>query len=125
MRQSANPIGQNGGMEIMALRQTLAANIRAAIGKSLELDSVNALAQKAGIAQSHLSKALRCEASLTTDLLATIADALHVQPWELLVNTEATRKAALEKMLGGATEAVERARAFPPLKSVATKRRKR
>lgn len=128
VRQSANPIGQNDRMENMALRQTLADNIEAAIERSLVLDSANALAKKAGISQSHLSKVLRCEAAATTDLIASIAEALDCQPWELLANTEATRKAALERMLGGPVRPVPDKRVeevFPTVKSMAGKRRKR
>lgn len=113
----------------MVLRQTLAANITAELERSRILDSANSLAKRAGISQSHLSKVLRCDAALTTDKLAAIADALGCQPWELLANTEATRKAALERMLGGPVRPVSDQRveeSFPPVKKTAgSKRRKR
>jgi len=107
----------------MALRQILARNIRTGMDRSVNLKSANALATKAGVSQSNLSKLLRCEASPTTDLLVSIANALDVQPWELLADTETTRQAALQKMLGATPVPDQRVeQAFPPLRTAKKKR---
>jgi transcriptional regulator with XRE-family HTH domain len=100
---AAIAIPQNSGMENMQLRQVLAANLRRAMERP-GMDTQMAVAKKAGIGQSHLSRLLRCEASATTDLIAALARALGIQPWELLADTEATREAALRKMLGEPAE---------------------
>lgn len=75
------------------------------------MDTQMAVAKKAGIGQSHLSRLLRCEASATTDLIAALSRALGVQPWELLVDTAATREAAIRRMLGGEPEPASEERA--------------
>lgn len=59
-----------------------------------------ALAQKAGISGSHLSEILRQLASVTVDLVADLAKALGVQPWELLVNGEEAKKVAWTRIVG-------------------------
>ncbi len=61
-----------------------------------------AFAGKAGISQSHLSEILRSVSSVSVDLLADLARAAGCQPWELLADSEETRRAAIDKMLGGA-----------------------
>ena len=87
------------------------------------MDTQMAVATKAKIAQSHLSKVLRCEASATLDLISAIAHAFGVQPWELLTDDDMTRKAALERMLfGPATNDPGREL---PRKEVALRRRKK
>lgn len=107
-------------MENMQLRQTLAANLR----KAMEDDTQAEVAKRAGVAQSHISRILRCEASATTDLIAALARALKLQPWELLADNEATRRAALERMLYGQAVAGDR-KVEAPQKEVAYRRRKK
>lgn len=108
-RQSDNAIAENGDMENIELRQILARNLRQAMAESTSLHTQAALAGKAGMAQSHLSEILRAETSATTDMIATLARALGREPWELLANDEATRQAALQKMILGPRISNERA----------------
>lgn len=68
-------------------------------------DTQLTLAKRAGVGQSHISRILRQESAATIDVIASLAEALNIQPWELLADSDATRQAALEKMLGGRTEA--------------------
>lgn len=110
------------------LRQIVGENVRAAIERSESVRSVNALAIKAGVAQASLSEALRGLSAMTTDTIAEIAACLDCQPWELLANTESTRKAALERMLGGPVKPVPNKRVeevFPPVPKTAAVKRKR
>jgi transcriptional regulator with XRE-family HTH domain len=104
-------------MENMQLRQILADNLREAMEQTPGIDTQIALARRAGIAQSHLSKILRGEASATTDLLNALANAMGREPWELLADSNETREAAIRKMLVGASPDYS--------KAVAQKRRKR
>jgi len=90
------------------LRQILARNIADAMHRMPGLDTQLGLAAKAKIGQSHLSRILRGESAATIDRVAKIAKALGMQPWELLVDTELTRRAALERMIVGATAPNER-----------------
>jgi predicted XRE-type DNA-binding protein len=59
------------GMENMQLRLILSANLKRAMGEDTQAE----VAKRAGIAQSHISRILRCEASATTDLIADLARA--------------------------------------------------
>lgn len=59
-----------------------------------------ALAQRSGIAQTHISRLLRCSSAATLETVAILSHALGMQPWELIVNDEATRAAVLERILG-------------------------
>jgi plasmid maintenance system antidote protein VapI len=97
----ARSIHQNDGMKKAVLRQILARNLQAAMETSPGVDTQMTLAKRAGIGQSHISRILRGESAATIDVIAALAEALNIQPWELLANDEATRQAALEKMLGG------------------------
>lgn len=85
----------------MQLRQILAHNLKTAMAHTPGAETQLALAKKAGIAQSHLSKLLRLEAAATTDLIAALARAPGREPWELLADSEATRQAALQRMILG------------------------
>ena len=85
----------------------------------MEGDTQAGVAKRAGVAQSHVSRLLRCEAAATTDLIAALSRALDVQPWELLADAEATRQAALEKMILGLPRAAD-----APPKEVAHRRKK-
>lgn len=111
----------------MQLRQVLAQNLKKAMDEQPGLDTHMAISKRAGIAQSHFSKVMRGEASATTDLIAALAKAVNREPWELLADSEATRKSALERMILGPRvpdEKVEKHLPVPP-KEVAAKHRKK
>jgi transcriptional regulator with XRE-family HTH domain len=58
------------------------------------------LEKRAELGQSTVSRILSRGGSATLKSLASMAEALECQPWELLVDDEATREAALRKLLG-------------------------
>ncbi len=65
------------------LRGVLARNIRQQAKKrGLAL---NSLADFAGVSRSHLYAALKSKKAISTDVLAKLAKALEVPPWQLLV----------------------------------------
>jgi transcriptional regulator with XRE-family HTH domain len=102
-------------MQKMLLREILARNLK----NQMEVRGLTQkeLEAKSGVAQSHISRILRRDAGATIDRVAEIAGALGCQPWELLANTEATRRAALERMITGpavSDERVEDALPLPP-----------
>lgn len=80
----------------------LAANIKRAM--DAQHLSGNRLAQQAGVAQTHLAKVLRGEASLSTDKLADVARGLGCDAWELLVDSDAVRERAIRQILAGRDE---------------------
>lgn len=100
----ASAIHQNVGMKKALLRQILAKNLQGAMEATPGVDTQITLAKRAGVGQSHVSRILRQESAATIDVIAALAEALNIQPWELLSDSEATRQAAMEKMLGGRTE---------------------
>lgn len=57
--------------------------------------------ERAGLGQSTVSRVLLSGGAATLATIAALARALGCQPWELLVDDDATREAALRKMLGG------------------------
>lgn len=87
-----------GGMKKDQLLQTFATNL----ARGMERAGLNqtALAKRSGIAQTHISRLLRCTSGATLDTIATLAEALRMQPWELLVNDEETRAEILQRILG-------------------------
>lgn len=97
----ASAIHQNGGMKKAQLRQILARNLQMAMERTPGADTQQALAKRAGVGQSHVSRILRGESAATIDVIAAMCEALNIQPWELLSDEESTRQAAMEKMLGG------------------------
>jgi ribosome-binding protein aMBF1 (putative translation factor) len=121
-------IHNNGGMKKDALRQIVARNLAAAMERRPGLDTQLALAKKAKMGQSHISRILNGSTAPTIDTLATLSEVLDIQPWELLSDDDTTRQAALERMLGGpvnpvANERVRQAYGSAP-KVVHIKRRK-
>lgn len=64
------------------------------------------LAKRSGIAQTHISRLLRCTSAATLETVATLATALGMQPWELIVNDEATRASVLHRILGADADKV-------------------
>jgi transcriptional regulator with XRE-family HTH domain len=81
------------------LREVLARNVAARMAK-LDLTQ-EALERRAGLGQSTVSRVLTKGGSATLKSLAALAKALECQAWELLVDDEATREAAMRKILRG------------------------
>lgn len=82
------------------LLQVFAKNLERAMRVSDGLDNQTALAKRSGIAQTHISRLLRARSAATLDTIAALSEALGMQPWELLVDEQATRKAIIERMIG-------------------------
>jgi transcriptional regulator with XRE-family HTH domain len=82
-------------------RQTLARNVADRMHRDPNLDTQKKLAARAKVAQPHISRILRGTSAATIDVIAGIARAFGCQPWELLVDTELTRQAALQRMIVG------------------------
>lgn len=89
----------NGEVTEEQLRVVLARNVEAR-QKLLGLTQ-EAMEARAGLGQSTVSRILTLGGSATLRSLAALAKALDCQPWELLVDDDATREAALKKILGG------------------------
>lgn len=87
-------------MKKEALRQALAKNVAERM-RAAGIATQPELAKKANIAQSHASRILGGKQSIGLDVIAAVAGALKCEPWELLVDSDATRRAAIERMLGG------------------------
>lgn len=94
-------IRENIHMRRSQIRQTLAANLAAAMTRSPTADTQQKLARRAKIGQSHISRILRGTSAATVDAVEALASALGLQPWELLADGDATREAALKKMILG------------------------
>lgn len=91
-------VAQNAYVHPRTIRDTLIDNLRARlVGAGFE--SPTALARKARVDPSYMSKLMRGQFSCTVDVLAKFAAALDCQPWELLVDSDATREAAYKKIL--------------------------
>ena len=92
---------QNAWMVEKQARQTLARNVADRMHRDPNLDTQEKLAARAKVAQPHISRILRGRSAATIDVLAGLARAFGCQPWELLVDTELTRQAALQRMIVG------------------------
>lgn len=95
--------------------------------RSADLKSNLALAKRAKVGNSHIGRILKEESSATVDMLDAIADALGVQPWELLIDSEAAREAAIRKIMFGnavSDERVEQHLPLPPSRVVHLRKRK-
>ena len=81
--------------------QRLADNLDRLMAKSVNLRSNAAVgrAAKPPIAHSHIRRIRLQESSCTLDILDQIADVFGVQPWDLLTDTDETRRLVLERML--------------------------
>jgi transcriptional regulator with XRE-family HTH domain len=90
----------NDGMTKKEMRQVLARNVADRMHRDPNLDTQKKLGAKAKIAQPHISRILRGTSAATIDAVAALAAAFSCQPWELLADTELTRRAAIEKMIG-------------------------
>jgi transcriptional regulator with XRE-family HTH domain len=93
---------ENGVMKKDEILQTFADNL--AQGMAERGLTQTALQIKSGVAQTHISRLLLCKNSATLETVAALAQALDMQPWELLVDDEATRRSILARMIGAETE---------------------
>lgn len=93
-------IPNNEPMNKATLRQILAANVARRM-EAAGITTQPALAKKANIAQSHVSRILAGNQSIGLDVIAAVAEAVGCEPWELLTDAEATRQAAMQKLLWG------------------------
>jgi transcriptional regulator with XRE-family HTH domain len=94
-------IQKNGGMQKTNVHQILASKLKE-IRKARGMSQAD-VAKKAGYAQSHISRIEKqvMVTGPTIDVLNEIAHALGIEAWELLVDQEATRRAALHRMIVG------------------------
>jgi transcriptional regulator with XRE-family HTH domain len=83
----------------LQLPQLLAVNVLRAMERDPSIDTQQKLAARSGLSQQHVSRILRAEVSAGLEVIGALAKALRCQPWELLVDEEATRQAALERMI--------------------------
>jgi transcriptional regulator with XRE-family HTH domain len=90
-----------------------------ALEKAMEKRGINQqrLAELSGLSPGHISEARRGISAIGIDRLADLANALHVFPFELLIDEEVTREEIIRKILKGADE--------NPGKVVAHSRRKK
>jgi transcriptional regulator with XRE-family HTH domain len=100
MSHMASAFPDNTGMKKTTSRQILADNLER-LKKERGFSSYNQIAKRAKVGQSHVSRLVLLKSAATIDMLDALADALGVQTWELLTDDEATRKAALERMILG------------------------
>lgn len=68
--------------------------------EELGIETQPELAKATGVAQSHISRIMSGAQSIGLDIIWEIADGLDCEPWELLVDDDATRERALKRMLG-------------------------
>ncbi|MFI5297292.1 MAG: hypothetical protein ACHREM_04275 [Polyangiales bacterium] len=69
-------------MKALELRSIVATNIRATARR--RRIALSSLADFAVVSRSMMFRVLKGESSATTDWLASVAEALKVEPWELL-----------------------------------------
>jgi transcriptional regulator with XRE-family HTH domain len=93
-------IRENSRVEPERLRAVLAANVRRAMEENQAIKTQPLLEQRSGLSQSTVSRILNEEGAATIDSIAKLANAAGRQPWELLVDEDATRQEALARMLG-------------------------
>lgn len=94
-------IRDNERMKKQVLRQILARNLQAAMDKSLGLDTQKALAKKAKMGQSHISRIINGATSPSLDTLANLSEQLGIQPWELIFDAEELKQAVIERYMSG------------------------
>lgn len=110
------------------LYQTFIDNVRDRMRESVDVKTQTALASRAQMSQGFVSEILSGDSIPSLEIVERVAFALRCQPWELLADSEATRKAALERMILGSRVTDERAAEhLPPApeKEAAAKRRKK
>lgn len=122
------PTADNAVMGEKEVRQTLARNVADRMYRSPDLDTQKKLSLRSGVAQPHISRILRGASGATIDRVARLARAFRCQPWELLVDTELTRQAALKAMIVGPAAPDERVAAAlgpaPAPRKASAKRRR-
>lgn len=109
-------------------REVLAANLARLMEQTPGLNSQPAVGKRAGVAPTHVGRILRQESAATIDMLDAIAGAFGLTAWELLTDSEQTRRLAIERMMFGnhvPDARVEEALPPPPSKVIAMKRRRR
>lgn len=87
-----------------------------------------ALAKRAKVGHTHIGRLLRQESSPTLEFIDALADAFGVETWELLTDSEETRRIAIERALGRPPVPdikVEQHYPLPPSKVVALRRKRR
>jgi DNA-binding Xre family transcriptional regulator len=116
----------NGPMtKTINLRSVLAANLARRMEAVPACDTQSKLAERAGMAQSHVSRILRRESAATVDMLESISKALGCMPWELLADNEEARREALSKMILGPAAADSRVSAVLPIPPKAKRKAKK
>lgn len=110
-------------MKKEALRQILAANVARLMDEHEWTQQQ--LAKEADIAQSHASRILGGEQSIGLDVVAAVADAFDVEPWELLIDEDATRRNVLERILGPKSDGGSRPHQPQPRQTAHRKRKKK
>ena len=80
------------------MRQILAKNVLRLMDET-GIDTQPALATKAKVGQSHISRIVNGRQSVGIDVVEAVSAALGCQPWELLIDNEETRRAAYERIL--------------------------
>lgn len=82
------------------IREVLAANLQARMDADETISNQPLLSARSGVDQGYISRVLRQEAAVSIEVLEKLARGCRCQPWELLVDEEATREAAIRRMLG-------------------------
>jgi DNA-binding Xre family transcriptional regulator len=82
-----------------SLRAIVASTVRTAMEVRPEISTQQKLAQRAGVAQSHISRLLKGE-NVTLDVLEKVARALKVEPFELIIDNDRARLSLLARIFG-------------------------
>lgn len=92
-------IRDNAGVTNDELREVLARNVQARIDADPALQVQENLEKRSGLGQATISRVLNSGGAATLDTIAALARGIGCQPWELLVDDEATRAEAMRRML--------------------------
>lgn len=120
-------ISRRDNFAMKTFGEILAGNIRDRMTASQSVKTQAALAKKAGISQSHVSRLVNQGASATIGRLAKAAKALGCEPYELLLDDEQARRALIERLMRGPsvpTDRVEQAGFVPVSAPFRTGRKK-
>lgn len=123
-RQRESAFAHNPGMD--DLHKTFVDNLHAR-RKELGMTQQQ-VAAAAGMSNGFLSEILSGESAPGLGIIGRVAKALRVEPWEMLADGDATRQAALQKLLWGERVSNEKAAEHlppAPKKEVAAKRIKK
>lgn len=83
----------------LSLRTVLARNIKDRMKTSTNVSTQEALEARSGVSQSFISLVLRGQSAATLDTIEAFAKAFGCQPWELLIDDDALRREAVERVL--------------------------